>query len=78
MPPAKQRASSYADEHFLTTDELADLLNVPRRTVEAWRYRRCGPPGVRMGRHVRYRWSAVQAWLRQREEADTGDPSTCS
>jgi len=33
------------------------------QTIYQWRHRRDGPPGYRVGRHVRYRWTDVQAWL---------------
>lgn len=53
-------------DEFLTTDELADLLAVPVRTVYAWRHARTGPRGVRIGRHLRYRRTDVDAWLEER------------
>ncbi len=53
---------------LLSPAELADYLGVPVQTVYQWRHRGEGPPGYRVGRHVRYRWSDVQAWLD--EQAD--------
>ena len=47
---------------------LADFLDVPVKTVFAWRHRRVGPPGYRIGKHVRYREADVLAWLE--EQAD--------
>jgi excisionase family DNA binding protein len=52
------------DGRLLTTAEVATYLGVPARTVESWRYKRTGPPGIRLGRHVRYRQRDVDAWLR--------------
>ncbi len=57
------------DGDLLSVDELAGYLAVPPKTLYAWRSRGEGPPGFRVGRHVRYRWSDVQAWIRQRIEA---------
>jgi len=51
------------EERLLTPQELADYLGVPLATVYGWRYRGNGPPGVRIGRHLRYRWSDIQGWL---------------
>jgi excisionase family DNA binding protein len=48
--------------------ELATYLEVPVKTLYAWRYRREGPPAFRVGRHLRYRWSDVQQWIQQRIE----------
>jgi excisionase family DNA binding protein len=52
-----------AGDRLLTTSEVAAYLGVPTRTVEAWRYKRTGPPGIRLGRHVRYRKDDVDVWL---------------
>lgn len=48
---------------LLTVQELAEYLGVPVATLYQWRHRREGPPGFRVGRHVRYRWSDVQKWI---------------
>lgn len=50
-------------DQLLSPAELADYLGVPVQTIYQWRYRGEGPPGYRVGRHVRYRWSDIQAWL---------------
>ena len=33
---------------LLTVDELADYLQVPTKTIYAWRHKNCGPPGFRV------------------------------
>jgi len=43
--------------------ELASYLGVPVKTLYAWRYKRKGPPALRVGRHLRYRWSDVDRWV---------------
>jgi excisionase family DNA binding protein len=53
---------------LLTIDEVADYLGVPARTVEAWRYKGTGPPGFRIGKHVRYRPEDVDRWLEQQAD----------
>jgi excisionase family DNA binding protein len=58
-------------DRLLTVQELAEYLGVPVATLYQWRYRREGPKGFRVGRHVRYRWSEIEAWVhRQMAEAD--------
>ncbi len=52
-----------APDRLLTVAELAEYLGVPVATVYAWRYRREGPPGFRVGKYVRYRWQDVQEWI---------------
>ncbi len=51
---------------LLTVEDLAEYLDVPVATVYAWRHRHQGPPGFRVGRHVRFRWSDVECWIDDR------------
>ncbi|MFC9089975.1 helix-turn-helix transcriptional regulator [Nocardiopsis dassonvillei] len=44
---------------------MAQHLRVPVTTLYQWRYRKVGPVGRRVGRHIRYRWSDVEEWLDQ-------------
>lgn len=54
------------DTRNLAAEEsVADYLDVPRATLKQWRYLRTGPPWIYVGRHVRYRWTAVETWLEQ-------------
>ncbi len=53
----------YRDEQLLTPRQLADYLNVPLSTLYSWRYHDNGPPGLRVGKHLRYRWADVQKWV---------------
>ena len=53
-------------DRLLTVDDLAEYLEIPVATVYAWRYRQEGPPGFRVGRHLRYRWSDVERWIDDR------------
>ncbi|GAA1005495.1 hypothetical protein Aple_051170 [Acrocarpospora pleiomorpha] len=55
---------------FLTPDELAELFTVPLETVYQWRRKHTGPPGFRVGRHLRYDLTAVLAWVA--EQTQTG------
>lgn len=50
-------------DRMLGPEDVAAMLDVPVRTVYAWRHRGTGPPGYRVGRHVRYRREDVEAWL---------------
>jgi len=58
------------DSRFMTTKELAGLVRRSPATVRAWRHRGQGPRGTRVGRGVLYPREVVEAWLKQREEAD--------
>jgi excisionase family DNA binding protein len=48
---------------LLTTQDLADYLDVPTTTIYAWRYRGVGPLGFRVGKHVRFRSTDVERWI---------------
>lgn len=51
-----------------TTEEVAEYLgDIPVKTLVQWRYKGTGPKYVRVGKHVRYRWSDVEAWLAAQE-----------
>ena len=55
-------------ERLMTIAELAWMRGIPVGTLYGWRHRGLGPRGYRVGRHVRYRRSTVEAWLS--EQAD--------
>jgi len=53
-------------DDLLSPQDLAGYLDVPVATVYAWRHRRQGPPGFRVGRHLRFRRSDVERWIDER------------
>ncbi|MEU0115844.1 helix-turn-helix domain-containing protein [Streptomyces bobili] len=46
-----------------TPAEVAEYLGVPVKTLYQWKYRGIGPNVHKVGRHLRYRWVEVDAWL---------------
>ena len=46
-----------------TPTDVATYLGVPIPTLYQWRRRGFGPPSRRVGRHLRYEATAVQAWF---------------
>lgn len=53
------------DDELLTTKQVAEYLKLPPSTLYDWRTaRRPCPPAMRIGRHLRWRRSDVDAWLR--------------
>ena len=50
-------------DRLLTVEDLADYFDVPVATIYAWRYRRQGPAGFRVGRHLRFRRSDIEQWI---------------
>lgn len=53
-------------EPLLTTNELADYLQVSVKTIYDWRTNGTGPTAYRFGKHTRYRVCDVEAWLAER------------
>ncbi len=52
---------------ILTTEQLAEYLQVPIATVYRWTYQATGPVAIKVGRHRRYRMRDVQSWLDAQE-----------
>jgi predicted DNA-binding transcriptional regulator AlpA len=50
-----------------TAQDVAGYLGVPLATLYQWRYLGTGPSAYRVGRHLRYEPTAIQAWLDQHE-----------
>ncbi|MFC6080729.1 helix-turn-helix domain-containing protein [Sphaerisporangium aureirubrum] len=64
-------ASAPTPPTFLTPEQLADIFSVPLETVYQWRRKRTGPPGFRVGRHLRYDLAVVLAWVAEQTQ-DSG------
>lgn len=73
MEPAVSATPEQLDR-YLSTEELAERLNVPARTVQGWRLRKKGPAYVKVGRHIRYSESAVAEFLAARVVPSGGAP----
>jgi hypothetical protein len=69
LPHQKGRAL----ERLLSTEEVAEVLGRPPRTLRQWRYLGVGPTYLKVGAAVRYRPRDVEEWLRAQErEAAAG------
>jgi excisionase family DNA binding protein len=58
---------------FLTTTEVATLLNLAPGTLADWRWKGGGPPFTKVGRHVRYNKALLLAWLDVRTRRNTSE-----
>ena len=54
-----------AGDRLMSLTDVSEMLGIPVHTLYRWRYKGDGPVGYRVGRHVRYRREAVEAWLEQ-------------
>ncbi|MEU0115534.1 helix-turn-helix domain-containing protein [Streptomyces bobili] len=57
-------------DRYLTPDDIAETFDVPVETVYQWRKKRTGPPGFRIGKHLRYDPADVHAYVDQRKAED--------
>jgi predicted DNA-binding transcriptional regulator AlpA len=53
-------------DEWLTPIELSEELKIPIDSLYQWRHRQVGPPAHKIGKHLRYRRSAVEGWLAAR------------
>lgn len=57
------------NDPLLTTQEAAEMLGVSPLTLKDWRQKKTGPTAIRLGyRTVRYRLSAIRAFIAENEE----------
>jgi excisionase family DNA binding protein len=56
-------------ERYLSPIEVADLFGIPVETLYQWRYKRIGPPGFRVGRHLRFDPRAIHRWVESQTES---------
>lgn len=55
---------------YLTPEELVAYLKLPsKQTVYQWRTRGYGPPGTKIGKHVRFRREDVDKWMEEQKGA---------
>jgi excisionase family DNA binding protein len=57
-------------DNYLTPDDIAVTFKVPKETVYQWHKKRTGPPGFRIGKHLRYDPADVHAYVTERKNAD--------
>ena len=57
-----------AGDRLLSITDLSEMLGISVHTLYRWRYKGDGPVGYRVGRYVRYRREAVEAWLQQQAD----------
>ena len=59
------------NERLADSEEVADFLGVPAKTLAQWRYLGQGPRFHKVGRFVRYRWADVEKWLAAQSRTGT-------
>jgi predicted DNA-binding transcriptional regulator AlpA len=71
---ASEAATKGSPDELLSDRELAAELRLSQQTLQLWRMRGIGPAFVKLSpKCVRYRRSAVVAWLESRAANSTAD-----
>jgi predicted DNA-binding transcriptional regulator AlpA len=60
-------STSVRPQPLASAAEVAGILAIPEKTLAEWRSRGIGPEYLKIGRYVRYSWSAVNEWLATRQ-----------
>jgi hypothetical protein len=60
------------DDHLLTEEQVAELLQVSLSAVRFWRHNKTGPEVVWAGRFPRYWRSKVVEWLARDDAGGSG------
>ena len=67
------RQNDFLGDELLTREQVAKWLSLESHTLACWACERRGPPMVKFGSGrsaaVRYRRSAIEAWLADHDEA---------
>lgn len=61
-------------EPLLSIDAVADYLGVSVPTIYDWRVAGKGPRAIKVGRHLKFAVSDVQAWVAAQREPAPGQP----
>ena len=59
----RQDGELAVNEPLLKPQDVARHLGILLATVYAWRTRRKGPRGIKVGRHLRFRQADLAAWI---------------
>jgi predicted DNA-binding transcriptional regulator AlpA len=74
--PHVEHGSGHEADDLLTITEAAAMIRTPIATMRYWRYLGTGPRSFRLGRHVWYRASDIDSWIRAQRDADeSANPS---
>lgn len=55
-------------DRLWSVQDVAEFLGIPVQTLYRWRSQGYGPPGSRMGKHVRYVPDDVRRWVESLRE----------
>ncbi|MGW6842282.1 helix-turn-helix domain-containing protein [Streptomyces sp. NPDC054958] len=69
MAAAKRPTAAQGPRPKATAQQVAEYLQVDVETLYKWRHSGVGPPGVRVGKYLRYDWVDVELWWAEQKVA---------
>ena len=63
-PDEEEGSMSSTTERLWGPKDVAEYLGIPVQTIYQWRTRGYGPPGRRVGKHVRFLPDDVRTWVK--------------
>ena len=67
-------AESIGAGRLMTIDEVAQYTQLSKYTLYKMRAQGQGPRAARLGKHLRYRWGDVEAWISAQLDEQTPTP----
>lgn len=62
------------EDDLASPDDVAKYLSIPVRTLAIWRQQGKGPKFYKIGRHVRYSWTDIEAWITENTHVTRESP----
>lgn len=59
-----------SEDPLVSVADVAEYLDVSTATVHQWLYKNTAPKSYKVGKHRRFRWSDVEAWLEAQADDD--------
>ena len=66
-------AQALPEKQYFNTPAAGAYLSVTRKQLEHWRSLGCGPVFIKLGRHVRYARTDLDAWMSERRVSSTAE-----
>ena len=57
-----------AQPEYVSPAQAANILDLPPRTLQNWRFRDDGPPFTRYGQTIRYKVTDLHDWMQSNKE----------
>ncbi len=70
MPAGQKGDAGGMPDRLASPEQLSAFLQVPVKTIYRWRSSGEGPPAIKVGRHLRFRWADIDEWCDARRASE--------